>query len=122
MDIKFSTTQLDASLVLGAYKAFKDGNFESAGKSLLEILDVEPRNWQARLLLACCYSKSKQNFAAQRALRFVYENCSDDPDLKAKACLALQSLNAKMEAEKGSAAEFGRFNDGPGGSTHVSIE
>jgi thioredoxin-like negative regulator of GroEL len=109
MQITITTTQLDASVALKAYKSFKDADYQTASSRLLEILDVEPQNWQARLMLAVCYHKMGQQFASERALRFVYNGCPDS-DLKQKACLALQSLAAHVDSVKLKPVEFGRFN------------
>jgi hypothetical protein len=109
MQISINTTQFESTIALSAYHSYKAGDFDLATQSLLQVLDVEPRNWLARLMLAVCYHKTEKDFAAERALRFVYQNCPDEA-LKQRACLALQTLAANIQAAKRKPVEFGRFN------------
>lgn len=93
MDLSINTTQVDASVALKAYQLYKSAQYKEAIPVLLDILDVEPRNWHARLFLAACYFKTGQPLASERAFRFTYENCTDEV-LTQKACLALQAVKA----------------------------
>jgi hypothetical protein len=95
VDINFNTTQLDASLVVNAYAFYKSGDYERAISALLGLLNIEPRNWQARLILGACYFHVNQKPAAQQAFRFVHDNCHDH-DIARKAGLALQTVNAEL--------------------------
>jgi thioredoxin-like negative regulator of GroEL len=104
-----TTVQIDTELALSGYALFKDGQYRAAIPLLLEILDLDTRNWQARLLLAACYHKTGQSAAALRALRFVYDNCVD-AQLKQKSCLALQAVNASLQQAVCTPAEFGSVN------------
>ena len=105
MEDNKTTVQVDTQLALAGYVLFKEGRYREAIPSLQDILDHEPRNWQARLFLAACFHKTGQPGAALRALRFVYENCTDVA-LKQKACLALQAVTAAMEQAKPMPAEL----------------
>src|SRR5258708_38394283 len=91
-----TTSQVDASLGINACKAFETGDYPQALNYLLEILDVEPKNWLARFYLAVCYLKTNQLFAAQRAFRFLFDNCSDE-DLKKQAMRAMHKVNAYLQ-------------------------
>lgn len=72
---------------------------------------MEPRNWQAKLLLGACYYKENQPGAAQRAFRAVYSAC-DEAELKKKACMALQAVSAEMEKlTSGQPAEFSGMSE-----------
>jgi len=106
MDLNITTSQLDASVAVKAHKLYKTGKYAEAIPVLLDILDIEPLNWHARLFLAVSYFKTGQVAAAQRAFRFVYEKCTDT-ELKQKACLALQSVNGQLQSTKQIPAEFG---------------
>ena len=101
MKLTVNTDQVDATLALKAYNLYKGGLFGEATQALQEILDVEPRNWQARLFLAVCFSKTDQPGSAQRSLRFVYDNCTD-ANLRKKAFSALQLVNAALEVNSSS--------------------
>jgi hypothetical protein len=94
MDL-FTTTQLDASVALNAYKLYKAGNYQEAIPCLQNILDMEPANWQARLFLGASFHHLGQNWSAQSAFRYVWDNCTD-ADLRKKACLALQTIAATV--------------------------
>ncbi len=96
MDLHLTTSQIDASVALLAYQLYKEGKCKEAIPVLLDILDVEPKNWHARLFLGACYTKTDQPGAAQRCFRFVYEGVEDSV-LKQKACFALQAVTADMQ-------------------------
>lgn len=96
MDLQITTTQLDVSVALNAYRLYKAGEHSQAIPVLQDILDAEPNNHQARLFLGSCFFKSGQNFASQGAFRYVFQNAAD-PDIRQKACLALQIVNSALQ-------------------------
>lgn len=112
MDFTVNTQFLDANIALQAYRDYKEGRYNEAIAGLLPILDVEPRNWQARLFLGVCYYKTGQKFGASRAFRYVYDNCND-VELKQKACLALQSVRAEIETTE-ARSSFGGYGEQAG--------
>jgi len=57
-----------------ALNLYKDGDFRRAMLQLIEVLDKEPENWHARLMLGTCYYKSGE-FAAASA---VFDLCTTD--------------------------------------------
>ncbi|HEY9789534.1 MAG TPA: tetratricopeptide repeat protein [Candidatus Obscuribacterales bacterium] len=95
MDIKFTTTSVDIQVALKAHHLYKQGLYTEAIPILLDILDTEPANHYARLYLGVCYFKTNQSLAALRALKFVYDK-SDIPEIKTKARMALQIINADV--------------------------
>lgn len=109
MNLTFTTQSVDISVALSALQHYRAGEFQQAITSLLIVLDSEPRNWQARLMLAACYYKTNQMFAAVRAFRFIYESAGDD-ELRKKALEGLQATNAKLERKTVECpAEFGAY-------------
>ena len=111
--INITTTSIDISVGLNAFQCYQRGDYKQALVHLLEILDVEPQNWQARLYLAVCYTKTEQMHAAQRAFRFIYDNCKDG-EFRSKALTALHAVNAQLAGEQKLPEEFGRFQKQPG--------
>lgn len=112
MDITLLTVQVDASVALRAHSLYKSGSYSEAMRVLMDILDIEPNNHQARLYLGACYFKTGQSMAASRALRAVYEKASD-PLIRQKACLALQIVSAEITSKLNSIpAEFGELSRG----------
>jgi thioredoxin-like negative regulator of GroEL len=83
MDFTFNTQIVDVSVALNALKFYKAGQYKEATSCLLDLLDVEPKNWDARLMLGACYFKTEQWGAAQRAFRFIFEQCPA-ADIKSK--------------------------------------
>lgn len=111
MDIKLTTASVDISVALKAHRLYKEGNYSQAIVALLDILDNEPQNAQARLYLGICYFKTNQAMAAQRALRVVFEKAAD-PDIRQKACTALQIVNAHInERLNAIPPEFGHMTE-----------
>jgi len=110
-DIGITTTSIDVSVGVNAFQAYQKGDFKKAAEYLLDIIDREPQNWMARLYLGVCYSKTDQMFAAQRAFRYVYDNCQDK-ELKHKALTALHAVTAEIQGtSKKAPEEFGRFSN-----------
>lgn len=108
MEITFNTKIVDIAVALNALKLYRTKNYKDAISYLVEILDVEPRNWDARLMLSACYYKTKQYAAAQRAFRFLYDNCPEE-DVRSRAREGLQATNALLEKKVELPAEFGSY-------------
>ncbi len=107
----FNTIIFDASKALAGYRLYKEGKYRDAIPLLHEILDTEPQNWYVRLLLAASFSKTGQEMAAERGFRYVMQNCPD-AEIKQKACLALQAVNAVMNQKNIEIPpEFGQLAD-----------
>jgi tetratricopeptide (TPR) repeat protein len=108
MDFAFKTTEINIGAAMSAYTLYKQSRYQEALPFLIEILNIEPKNWQARLFAGACYFKIGQPLAAERAIQFVYENTSDDV-LKQKACFALQTIRSARQASRMSTPEFGEL-------------
>jgi tetratricopeptide (TPR) repeat protein len=108
MEFTLNTSNVDVTVALNALKYYKARDYKGAMKCLLEILDVEPNNWDARLMLAACYYKTSQYASAQRAFRFLMDRCPD-ADLKGAAVEGLQAATAKLEANATDPIEFGAY-------------
>lgn len=96
MDISFNTENREAAVGLRAMQQYKAKQFNEAIGSFTEILDFEPQNWDARLLLAASYYKSNQYYTAQRIFTFIAESCPDR-EIAGKAREALRSTKAQLE-------------------------
>ena len=106
MQLYITTTQIDTTLALKAYRLYKAAQYNDAIPVLQEILDVEHKNWQARLFLAACFFQTGQMITAERAFTYVYESCTD-VELRRTANLALQTLRATRTKEVDIPPEFG---------------
>lgn len=96
MNISFNTENREAAVGLKALQQYKAKQYNEAIASFTEILDLEPRNWDARLLLAASYYKSAQYFTAQRIFMFIKDNCPER-EIASKATEALRSTKAQLE-------------------------
>jgi thioredoxin-like negative regulator of GroEL len=108
MDITFNTQIVDVSVALNALKHYRAGEYKEAITHLVDILDVEPRNWDARLMLAACYYKTGQYATAQRAFRFLHDN-SADAETKKKALEGLHACTVKLKPQTDLPPEFGGY-------------
>ena len=108
MEFTFNTQIVDVSVALNALKLYKAGQYKDATAKLLDIIDVEPKNWDARLMLGACYFKTEQFGAAQRAFRFIYENCPLS-DNKSRALEGMQAATFKLQPQKHLPMEFGGY-------------
>jgi hypothetical protein len=106
MDLSFNTTSVDVSVALKALKHYRAREFNLAIEALLSVLDVEPRNWDARLMLGCCYYKTNQFGSAHRAFKMIYDRCLD-ADLKQKAADGMRASEAKLGKTNDIPLEFG---------------
>ncbi len=114
MELNFNTQNVDISVALKALSLYRAGEFSQATCALLEVLDNEPKNWQARLMLGACYYKTAQFASAGRCFRFVYENASDEESRK-KGLEGLLATNAKLEKKIGTIPdEFGAHEERSG--------
>lgn len=95
MELGMNTAEFTSNAV-SAYREYKSGNYQKALPILQDVLDFEPDNWMARLLLGVCFYKCGQPMASVRAFRLVYERCQESP-IKQKACLALQAVTATLQ-------------------------
>jgi thioredoxin-like negative regulator of GroEL len=108
MEFTFNTQIVDVSVALNALNLYRSGNYKDAVVHLLEILDMEPKNWDARLMLGACYFKTEQFASAQRAFRFIYEKCPIS-DTKSRALEGMQAANFKISPTKALPMEFGGY-------------
>ncbi len=110
--LTFNTLIVDISVALKAINFYQSGQFEEAISELQSVLDYEPKNWDARLMLAACYYKTKQWSAAHRVFQFI-EAQSNNAGIKQKAAEGIRVCDGKMKNWHGSAstvpAEFGCF-------------
>jgi thioredoxin-like negative regulator of GroEL len=121
MQLTFNTLVVDVSTALKAINSYQAGAYKEAISDLQCILDLEPKNWDARIMLAACYYKTGQFPAAQRAFQFIADK-SDDAGARAKALEGMQAAAAKLDCRHSSGmsalpAEFGcyveRINTAP---------
>lgn len=96
MEITFNTQNVDATVALKALRLYKDRNFKEAIPAFTDILDAEPGNWDARLLLGACYYKTEQYVTAQRIFRYIAESCTSF-EIRSKALAALQDTTSRLE-------------------------
>ena len=94
--LTFNTTSLDVSVALNAVRYYQSGNFQQAIDSLQLVLDVEPNNWDARLMLGACYYKSGQFVSAHRVFQFIADK-TDKPQIRTKAAEGAQVCAAKLD-------------------------
>ena len=102
MDLSFNTSNVDVSIALKALRYYRAKEFGQAIEALLEVLDVEPRNWDARLMLGSCYYKTGQFGSAHRVFKMIYDRCLE-PGLKEKASDGMQAAERKLQK---TAADF----------------
>jgi hypothetical protein len=118
MQFTLDTQILDVSVVLNALTSYRDGNYQRAAAQLLEILDMEPNNWQARLMLGGCHYKTGEFASAQRVFRFLSDKCPEQ-DVRSKAQEGLLACNVKIRPVE-IPAEFGCYNIHAPVQRHVS--
>lgn len=96
MKLTFNTLVVDVSVALKAINRYQAGAYKEAISDLQCILDLEPRNWDARVMLAACFYKTGQYSSAQRAFQFIADK-SESVEARAKAMEGLQATNAKLD-------------------------
>ncbi|HEY9790078.1 MAG TPA: tetratricopeptide repeat protein [Candidatus Obscuribacterales bacterium] len=99
MDIKFSTQIIDVSVALKALQQYRDGEYKQAIETLLVILETEPNNWDARLMLAASYFGTSQFAAAERSFQTVLDKCPVD-ELREKARAGVESSLAQLTGNR----------------------
>lgn len=95
MKLTFNTMVADLSVALSAINHYQSGLFTEAINDLQSVLDFEPKNWDARLMLGACYYRTQQWSAAHRTFDFIASKCTDS-DIRAKAQEAVQVTTAKL--------------------------
>lgn len=95
MSLTFNTIVLDVSVALNAINHYQAGKYKEAIEALQCVLDLEPHNWDARLMLAACYYKTAQYVSASRAFQYIVD-CTDNADVRKKAQEGAQVSAAKM--------------------------
>lgn len=108
MDFTFNTQIVDVSVALKALQLYRDKDYKQCLSTLLDVLDMEPRNWQARLMVGACYFKTTQWASAQRTFRWLVDNC-DEAETKRKAIEGLQAATAKLQQPAVLPMEFGSY-------------
>jgi tetratricopeptide (TPR) repeat protein len=106
IQLTFNTQNVDISIALKALDSYRSGNYEQAIAALLEVLDVEPKNWEARLMLGACYYRLGQYFAAQCAFRLICEQATDS-NVRTRAREGLLASGGKMGRRVEIPPEFG---------------
>jgi Tfp pilus assembly protein PilF len=101
MDLKFKTQIVDVSVALKALQQYRDGEYKPAIETLLVILEAEPNNWDARLMLAACYFGTSQFAAAERSFQTVIDKCPIEA-LCDKARIGVESSLAQLTGNRGS--------------------
>ena len=77
MELSFNTENRTSGVGLKALQLYSSKQYEAAIKSFQDILDLEPNNWDARLLLGACYYKTSQFITAQRIFNYIASNCKN---------------------------------------------
>jgi thioredoxin-like negative regulator of GroEL len=109
MEITFNTHNADATVALKALNLYKAKQYNEAIPALTEILDYEPGNWDARLLLAACYYRTQQFLTAQRIFRYISDSCPDRLT-RLKAVEATNVIASKLDHKSDSLPpEFGSY-------------
>lgn len=119
MELSFNTENRQAGVGLRALQQYSSKQYKEAIASFTDILDLEPNNWDARLLLAACYYKTSQYITAQRIFTFISNNCQN-VEILSRARQALRATQFKMEhGSNDLPPEFGCYNN-PGMKQIVS--
>lgn len=114
MTLTFNTLIADVSVALKAINLYQAGSYKEAIVELQCILDYEPTNWDARLMLAACYYKTGQLPSALRAFQFIKDRC-DKTEVKKRAEEGIEATTAKIEkrdtGRSALPAEYGLYVD-----------
>ncbi len=95
MKLTFNTMVADLSVALNAIEHYQAGRFTQAINDLQSVLDFEPNNWDARLMLGACFYKTQQWSAAHRTFDYIASKCIDS-EIRTKAHEAVQVTTAKL--------------------------
>ena len=96
MEITFNIQNANATVALRALNLYRAQRYNEAIPALTDILDYEPGNWDARLLLAACYYRTQQFMTAQRIFRYISESCPDRLT-RLKAIEATNVISSKLD-------------------------
>jgi thioredoxin-like negative regulator of GroEL len=96
MSNTFNTLISDLSVVVEAINFYQAGRFREAMSALLQLLDTEPENWDARLMLAVCYYKTGQIASAHRAFTLIVEK-TNSLEIRHKALEGAELMSVKMQ-------------------------
>ncbi len=88
MNISIATIQSEATLVVNAYRFYKSQRYNDAIPVLQNMLDLDSRNWQARLFIAVCLLRTGQVQWAEQTLLDMLDQCQE-PHLRNQALLVL---------------------------------
>jgi hypothetical protein len=112
--LTFNTMIADVSVALKAINLYQNARYKDAINELQCILDFEPTNWDARLMLAACLYKTAQYPAAERAFQFI-ANKTTNAELRRRAEEGVSATRDKMDkwkcGESALPAEFGLYVD-----------
>lgn len=96
MKLTFNTLVVDLSVALKAIKLYQSGEFKQSISAIQDVLDLEPNNWDARLMLAVCYYKTGQYAAALRAFQLIADK-TDCIEIRRKANEGVHVTAAKLD-------------------------
>ena len=82
--------------VTDAIRYYREKQYHRAAAVLHELLDEEPRNIEARLLLASCFLFSARYYLAGQAFLHVVEN-AQDPDLRLQGLRGIESVRKYLQ-------------------------
>ena len=82
--------------VIEAIINYRKRDFERAAAALYDLLDREPENVEARLLLASCLLLAAQFFLAERAFDYVVEHAIE-PEVRLQGRRGLESVRRQNQ-------------------------
>ena len=106
MQLTFNTQNVNVAVALKALDSYRSGQYKQTSVALIEVLDVEPQNWDARLMLGACYYKMGQYFSAQCAFRMICERATD-AGVRGRAQEGLLASGRKIGKREDTPPEFG---------------
>ncbi len=106
MKLTFNTKNVNIQVALKALNHYRKEEFLEASEALIEILDMEPQNWDARLMLGACYYRTDHFFSAERCFRIICEQAHDS-SIRARAREGLISTSARLGKRVSTPPEFG---------------
>lgn len=123
MKLTFSTFVADLAVTLDAVNLYQSGEFRKAINHIQDVLDLEPSNWDARLMLAVCFFKTGQHGAAVRAFQLIAEKAGCQ-DIQQKALEGLAVCSSKLERLSDRPAtpdEFGSHVEKAGANKYIQL-
>lgn len=82
----------DITLLMSAIRHYNQSEFHLAIPELLELLDVDPRCWEVRAMVAECYLKTGQSFQARGHYQRICAECPNQ-EIQTTATLSLKSID-----------------------------